>query len=72
MVHCIYSGVADYNFPKKFLIFVFANSVEPDEMPHYVAFHLGLHCLPKYSFRSLCFDEKNYGIAKKKTSTGSV
>ena len=25
-----------------------ANSADPDEMPHYVAFHLGLHCLPKY------------------------
>ena len=22
-------------------------------MPHYAAFHLGLHCLPKYTFRSL-------------------
>ena len=26
-----------------------ANSVGPDEMPHFAAFHLGLHCLPKYS-----------------------
>ena len=24
------------------------NSVDPDEMPLYVAFHLGLHCLQKY------------------------
>ena len=23
------------------------NSVDPDEMPHYVAFDLGVHCLPK-------------------------
>ena len=30
--------------------FVLANSVEPDEMTHYVAFHLGFHCLPKYTF----------------------
>ena len=22
------------------------NSVDPDEIPHYAAFHLGLHCLP--------------------------
>ena len=29
-----------------------ATSVDPDEMPHYVASHLGLHCLPKYPFRS--------------------
>ena len=25
----------------------------PDEMQHYAAFHLGLHCLPKYPLR--CF-----------------
>ena len=25
---------------------VLANRADPDEMPHYVAFHLGLHCLP--------------------------
>ena len=24
-----------------------ANSVDPDQMPHYVASDLGLHCLPK-------------------------
>ena len=30
------------------LFFFFVNSADPDEMPHYVAFHLGLHCLPKY------------------------
>ena len=24
---------------------IIANSVEPDEMRHYAAFHLGLHCL---------------------------
>ena len=28
-----------------------ANSADLDEMLHYVAFHLGLHCLPKYQFR---------------------
>ena len=28
------------------------HSVDPDEMQHFVAFHLGLHCLPKYAFRS--------------------
>ena len=30
--------------------FVLANSTDPDEMPHYAAFHLGHHCLPKYPF----------------------
>ena len=44
-----------YNFKKLlyFLpedIFTFTNSVDPDEMQHYAAFHLGLHCLPKYPF----------------------
>ena len=28
--------------------FIFANSADPDEMPHHGAFHLDLHCLPKY------------------------
>ena len=23
-------------------------SVDPDEMPYFAAFHLGLHCFPKY------------------------
>ena len=31
--------------------FTFTNSVDPDEMQHDAAFHLGLHCLKKYSFR---------------------
>ena len=58
MVHCIYWGVMGYNFHIKNLflslkiVFVIANSVDPDEMPHYTAFHLGLHCLPKNAFRS--------------------
>ena len=26
------------------------NSADPDEMAHYVAFHMGLHCLPKYLY----------------------
>ena len=29
----------------------FTNSVDPDEMQHYAAFHLDLHCLQKYLFR---------------------
>ena len=28
-----------------------AKSVDPDEMQHSAAFHLDLHCLPKYPFR---------------------
>ena len=30
-----------------------ASSVDPDEMLHYVAFHLGLHCLSKYLNKDL-------------------
>ena len=57
MVHCIYLGITGYNFQRNILFrslkvdFVIANSADPDEMPHYAAFHLGLHCLPKYTFR---------------------
>ena len=28
--------------------FVLANSADSYEMPHYVAFHMGLHFLPRY------------------------
>ena len=33
------------------IIFTFTNSVDPDEMQHNAAFHQGLHCLQKYSFK---------------------
>ena len=58
MVHCMYLGVTGYTFQIKIAFlslkidFALANSVDPDEMPHYVAFHLSLHYLPKYTFRS--------------------
>ena len=29
------------------IVFILANSKDPDEMPQNVAFHLCLHCLPK-------------------------
>ena len=32
-------------------LFTFTHSVDPDEMQHYAAFHMGLHCLQKYLFR---------------------
>ena len=46
-------------------VFIFlADSADPDEMPHNVAFHLGLHCLPEYLFtgviRKLEHDPSNY------------
>ena len=30
------------------IVSILANSANPDKMPHYVAFHLGFHCLPKH------------------------
>ena len=30
------------------IVLILANSADPDEMRPYAAFHLGLHCLPKY------------------------
>ena len=33
------------------VVLILANSADPDEMQHYAAFHLVLHCLPKYMFR---------------------
>ena len=34
-------------------VFIVANREDPDEMLHYAAFHLGLHCLPKYLFAGI-------------------
>ena len=33
------------------VVLILANSADSDEMQHYAAFHLGLHCLPKCPFR---------------------
>ena len=33
------------------VVLILANSADPDEMQRYAALHLGLHCLPKYTFR---------------------
>ena len=38
--------------------FTLANSAYLDEMPHYAAFHLDLHCLSKYLFAGIQ-NEKN-------------
>ena len=32
-------------------VLILANCADPDEMQHYAAFHLGLHCLQNYPFR---------------------
>ena len=57
MVHCMFDGskVIFSKQNKKCISFYenpfSVNSVDPDEMPHKAAFHLGLHCFPKYPFR---------------------
>ena len=58
IVHCAYLGESGCNFKKKDVVFfcpkiflTFTNSVDTDEMQHYAAFHQGLHCLQKYSFK---------------------
>ena len=33
------------------VVLILENSVDPDEMQHYAAFHLGHHCSLKYPFR---------------------
>ena len=33
------------------VVLILAYSVDPDEMQHHAAFHLGLHYLPKNPFR---------------------
>ena len=55
MVHCICQGLTGYDFQIKVvnhslnIVFVLSNTVDTGVMPHYVAFHLGLLCLPKYA-----------------------
>ena len=40
-----------YFCPLKVVLIFIANTADPDEMQHYAAFHLRLHCLLKYPFR---------------------
>ena len=57
IMHGTYLGMSGYNFQTNIvffclkIFFTFRNSVDPDEMKQYAAFHLGLHCLPKFPFR---------------------
>ena len=45
-------GISNYNVVLSLkVVFILANNADPDEMQPYAAFHLGLHCLPKYLFR---------------------
>ena len=53
----VYTEWSQVIFPKSIVFlsfkidFVLANRADPNKMLHYAAFHLGLHCLPKYLFR---------------------
>ena len=54
MVHCLFSWATCYNYQNLYLSlkmdFVLVTSEDPYLILHYVAFHLGLHCFPKYLF----------------------
>ena len=41
---------------------ILANSVDPDEMQHFAAFHLGLQYLQKYTFRGFQYTKGMLGI----------
>ena len=45
----------NYELQSLRIVIILANSVDPDEMPHFAAFHLGLHCLPKYPLRGFLY-----------------
>ena len=53
----IFKG-SEVDFPNKYVLrslnieIIIINIADPDEMQHYAAFHLGLHCLPNYPFRT--------------------
>ena len=51
MMFCLYLTV----------VLILANSADPDEMQHTAAFHLDLHCLPKYSFRAFQYKKGKSG-----------
>ena len=35
------------------VVLILANSADPNEKQHHAAFHLGLHCLPKYGVTTI-------------------
>ena len=83
MVHCIikwvtYILISEQNcsFSLK-IIFVLANSIVPDEMPHYAAFNRDLLCLQsllqiKYAFIPRLTERNHYVKKKFKTNKDIV
>ena len=53
------------------IFFILANSADSDEMPPYAAFHLGLHCLPKYLLTGIQ-NEKGEVKLKKRISCVTI
>ena len=51
------------------IAFILSNSADHNKIPHYAAFHLGVHCVPKYIFTGIQNEKgdkiqtTNYGIA---------
>ena len=64
--------MSGYNFKKNTAIFclkiffTFTNSVDPDEIQHYAAFHLSLHYLHKYLYLKLELDDLNFILRERR------
>ena len=41
----------DFSRSLMYFALIMANNEDPDEMQHYAAFHLSLHCFSRYPFR---------------------
>ena len=54
ILYCWSNYILSDAFLSQKIMFIWANSADdPDEMPHFAAFHLDLHCLPKYLFMGI-------------------
>ena len=49
------------------IILILAKSADPDEILHYVAFHLDIHCLLKYPFRGFQYTMGTVNVLKLRT-----
>ena len=56
------------------IVFVLVNTVDSDEMPHYAAFNLALHCLQKYAVykRLIGIPSSKYACADQERLSGEV
>ena len=44
------------------IFFTLTNSVDPDEMPHHAAFHLGLHCMLFPEYKGLIYSYRVHAL----------